>query len=312
MVKEFGAKGAFDKYNEFLQERGEKESITPVVRHGFYSDKVVEMAIRDRVLAIKDEVHRVNHHRESCLVDSTRYIIGNMVDLAQCINERYHNGKHMELSKDMIDLLLSDFDKALCEDDNRYISIELIEVDDTTVVNGLGQEVPCVKGITLSVRGERVLGIRTFEDDRFNNEAMISCNQSRYHGFSKGCRVISRNYIFGEDGTFVNASNKSFLDTVGDPHKEDFPFCPELEYYYMPYFPYIKPIDIDGKYVYINRHEGLRVVVSDKGEKTYRFKPMLLDCTFVGGPLKNNEEVIEQAYKCYEVKDDEPKQLIKK
>ena len=252
---------------------------------------------------IQSEVRHLDY-LDTAFMSSTRQIAIYMAELAECITRRYFKGRHMELSDSMLDLLIRDFRTALKRDGDRDVLIKMIPATGVSEKNGL---ISSVKGFTFYVGDEAVLGVRTFEDDRFNNEAMVSCDQSRENGFYKSCRVISKNYIFGENGVFVNASSRSFLDTFCDTGRDDFLFNPELEYYY---FPYLGFIDGVGKYVYIDRSNGVRKVVFDEGEKLYSFRPVLLDCAFVGGPLKDNEEIMAQAFKCEE-ESFIPKQLVK-
>lgn len=293
-------KGAFLDYSDFVQKNGR---IIAKRKAGFHSNEVLEMMVEEYVLMIQSEARHLDY-LDTVFMSSTRQIAIYMAELAECITGRYFKGRHMKLSDSMIDLLIRDFRTTLKKDDNRDVSIKVIPATGVSEKNGL---ISSVKGFTFYVGDEAVLGIRTFEDDRFNNEAMVSCDQSRKNGFYKSCRVISKNYIFGENGVFVNASKRSFLDTFEDTGKDDFLFNPDLEYYY---FPYLGFIDGVGKYVYIDRSRGIRKVVSDEGEKVYSFKPVLLDCAFMGGPLKDNDEIFSQAFKC-EVESFKPKQLVK-
>lgn len=292
--------GAFDEYNDFVQKNGK---IIANKKAGFHSKEMLEMLIEEYVLMIKSESGRLDF-LDPMFMNATRKTVGYMAELAECITARYFNGKYMELSGSMIDLLIRDFRTSIRSEKNKRVSIKMLPVFGTSETAGL---ISCVKGFNFFVNDEAILGIRTFEDDRFNNEAMVSCNQSRYHGFSKASRLISKNYIFGENGVFVNASNRSFLDTFDDTGRDDFNFNPDLKYYYFPYAEYV---DGNGKYSYIDRKEGIKKVFFGDFCKTYRFKPILLDCAFVGGPLKNNEEVMEEAFKCYEVSND-TKKLVK-
>lgn len=293
-------KGAFVDYSDFVQKNGR---ILAKRKAGFHSNEVLEMMIEEYVLMIRSAARHLDY-LDTAFMSSTRQIAIYMAELAECITGRYFKGRYMELSDAMIDLLIRDFRTALKRDGDRDVLIKMIPATGVSEKNGL---ISSVKSFTFYVGNEAVLGIRTFEDDRFNNEAMVSCDQSRKNGFYKACRVVSKNYILGENGVFVNASEKSFLDTFRDTGKDDFLFNPDLEYYY---FPYLGFVDVVGKYVYIDRSEGIRKVVSDEGEKVYRFKPVLLDCAFVGGPLKDNDEIFSQAFKC-EVESFKPKQLVK-
>lgn len=293
-------KGAFVDYSDFVQKNGR---ILAKRKAGFHSNEVLEMMIEEYVLMIQSEVRHLDY-LDTAFMSSTRQIAIYMAELAECITRRYFKGRHMELSDSMLDLLIRDFRTALKRDGDRDVLIKMIPATGVSEKNGL---ISSVKGFTFYVGDEAVLGVRTFEDDRFNNEAMVSCDQSRENGFYKSCRVISKNYIFGENGVFVNASSRSFLDTFCDTGRDDFLFNPELEYYY---FPYLGFIDGGGKYVYIDRSNGVRKVVFDEGEKLYSFRPVLLDCAFVGGPLKDNEEIMAQAFKCEE-ESFKPKQLVK-
>lgn len=293
-------KGAFVDYSDFVQKNGR---ILAKRKAGFHSNEVLEMMIEEYVLMIRSAARHLDY-LDTAFMSSTRQIAIYMAELAECITGRYFNGRYMELSDAMIDLLIRDFRTALKRDGDRDVLIKMIPATGVSEKNGL---ISNVKSFTFYVGNEAVLGIRTFEDDRFNNEAMVSCDQARKNGFYKACRVVSKNYILGENGVFVNASEKSFLDTFRDTGKDDFLFNPDLEYYY---FPYLGFVDVVGKYVYIDRSEGIRKVVSDEGEKVYRFKPVLLDCAFVGGPLKDNDEIFSQAFKC-EVESFKPKQLVK-
>lgn len=293
-------KGAFVDYSDFVQKNGR---ILAKRKAGFHSNEVLEMMIEEYVLMIQSEVRHLDY-LDTAFMSSTRQIAIYMAELAECITRRYFKGRHMELSDSMLDLLIRDFRTALKRDGDRDVLIKMIPATGVSEKNGL---ISSVKGFTFYVGDEAVLGVRTFEDDRFNNEAMVSCDQSRENGFYKSCRVISKNYIFGENGVFVNASSRSFLDTFCDTGRDDFLFNPELEYYY---FPYLGFIDGVGKYVYIDRSNGVRKVFFDEGEKLYSFRPVLLDCAFVGGPLKDNEEIMAQAFKCEE-ESFKPKQLVK-
>lgn len=293
-------KGAFVDYSDFVQKNGR---ILAKRKAGFHSNEVLEMMIEEYVLMIQSEVRHLDY-LDTAFMSSTRQIAIYMAELAECITRRYFKGRHMELSDSMLDLLIRDFRTALKRDGDRDVLIKMIPATGVSEKNGL---ISSVKGFTFYVGDEAVLGVRTFEDDRFNNEAMVSCDQSRENGFYKSCRVISKNYIFGENGVFVNASSRSFLDTFCDTGRDDFLFNPELEYYY---FPYLGFIDGVGKYVYIDRSNGVRKVVFDEGEKLYSFRPVLLDCAFVGGPLKGNEEIMAQTFKCEE-ESFKPKQLVK-
>lgn len=208
-------KGAFVDYSDFVQKNGR---ILAKRKAGFHSNEVLEMMIEEYVLMIQSEVRHLDY-LDTAFMSSTRQIAIYMAELAECITRRYFKGRHMELSDSMLDLLIRDFRTALKRDGDRDVLIKMIPATGVSEKNGL---ISSVKGFTFYVGDEAVLGVRTFEDDRFNNEAMVSCDQSRENGFYKSCRVISKNYIFGENGVFVNASSRSFLDTFCDTGRDDF------------------------------------------------------------------------------------------
>ena len=101
----------------------------------------------------------------------------------------------------------------------------------------------------------------------------------------------------------------SFLEVFRNNGEEDFPFGQDLKYYYFPYASYTNG---EEGYSYIDRKNGIKKTFLNGEEKVYTFKSMLLDCAFVGGPLQNDEEMLESIFVCTEASTDKAKQYVKK
>lgn len=295
---------ALRNYNDFVQKNGK---IRRNAINGCYDDVMLEDKIAEKVILLREHSKSLNPNFLTFL-GASRQIVHNMLEMAECVTERYFKGSYFELSPAMVDLLINDFRCSLKKLSDGEVSHSFVP----NVIDGEAFNLeyrPKAKSFTYYVNGEAILGIRTFEDDRFMNEAMVSCDHARYHGFNKSARVVSKNYIFGENGIFVNAQAKSFLEVFRNNGEEDFPFGQDLKYYYFPYASYANG---EEGYSYIDRKNGIKKTFSNGEEKVYTFKSMLLDCAFVGGPLQNDEEMLESIFVCTEASTDKAKQYVKK
>lgn len=294
---------ALRNYMDFVQKNGK---IRKKAINGCYDEVMLEDKIAEKVILLREYAKNLSLN-SSTFLEASRQSVYSMLEMAECVTERYFKGNYFELSPLMIDLLINDFRCSIKRQCVGKVTYDFLPT--SLEENSFLDYRTMAKNFTFYVNGEAVLGIRTFEDDRFMNEAMVSCDHARYHGFNKSARVISRNYIFGENGIFVNASEESFLDAFRNSGVEDFPFVPDLKYYYFPYMGYA-----NGKkeYVYIDRKMGIKKTFSSDGEKSYMFKPILLDCALVGGPLQDDQEMLDSVFACKRVSDEEVKQYIKR
>ena len=153
--------------------------------------------------------------------DMSLDIVDKMFRLSSLITERFCNGKVFEPTNEMLTLLSRELEERLKNSDyNPYLVIGTGDV---------------IKSVNLLLGDEAVLSIETFDEDRFKNDLMVSCNRVRNTRSVTSSRVVSPNYIFGDNGIYINAGNKSFLDVFGKSDTEDFDSLLDLKYYYIDY-----------------------------------------------------------------------------
>ena len=193
--------------------------------------------------------------------DMSLDIVDKMFRLSSLITERFCNGKVFEPTNEMLTLLSRELEERLKNSDGN------------------------IKSITMMLGDEAVLGIETFDEDRFTNDLMVSCNRVRNARPVTSTRVISPNYIFGDNGVYINAGNESFLDTFKRTNTEEFDSTLELHYWYIDYF---RP----EERVLVDRVHGLKDTITDTGEvKLGSFHAPMLNGIILGA-LKHSDEQI--------------------
>lgn len=231
----------------------------------------LDRKIGSLILEIMDEADSAYYNSSSHIIASDMFL------LANSLTERHFSSKRFEPDDEMIELL-----------GNELIRNVRTLKGKTRVVLTTGD----VKRITIYKGDVAILGVRVFEDDRFDSEAMISCKKSKDIDTTmfRNVKVVSANYIFGTDGVFINASDKSFLDTFGNTGNDDFGINPDLKYYYMKY------VDGNLRKTYIDRKNGRRIFYEGERKFESSFAPSILDALIVGG---NNTGVYNTLYKQY-------------
>ena len=203
--------------------------------------------------------------------DMSLDIVDKMFRLSSLITERFCNGKVFEPTNEMLTLLSRELEERFKNSDyNPYLVIGTGDV---------------IKSVNLLLGDEAVLSIETFDEDRFKNDLMVSCNRVRNTRSVTSSRVVSPNYIFGDNGIYINAGNKSFLDVFGKSDTEDFDSLLDLKYYYI---DYSRP----EERVLVDRAHGLKDTITDTGEvKLGSFHAPMLNGIILGA-LKHSDEQI--------------------
>lgn len=201
--------------------------------------------------------------------DMSLDIVDKMFRLSSLITERFCNGKVFEPTNEMLTLLSRELGERLKNSDyNPYLVIGTGDV---------------IKSVNLLLGDEAVLSIETFDEDRFKNDLMVSCNRVRNALPVTSSRVVSPNYIFGDNGIYINAGNKSFLDVFGKSDTEDFDSLLDLKYYYIDY-------SIPEEKILVDRVKGIKTTVMDNGKvKLDSFYAPMVNGIILGA-LKNSDE----------------------
>lgn len=201
--------------------------------------------------------------------DMSLDIVDKMFKLSSLITERFCNGKVFEPTNEMLTLLSRELGERLKNSDyNPYLVIGTGDV---------------IKSVNLLLGDEAVLSIETFDEDRFKNDLMVSCNRVRNARPVTSSRVVSPNYIFGDNGIYINAGNKSFLDVFGKSDTEDFDSLLDLKYYYIDY-------SIPEEKILVDRVKGIKTTVMDNGKvKLDSFYAPMVNGVILGA-LKNSDE----------------------
>lgn len=203
--------------------------------------------------------------------DMSLDIVDKMFRLSSLITERFCNGKVFEPTNEMLTLLSRELGERLKNSDyNPYLVIGTGDV---------------IKSVNLLLGDEAVLSIETFDEDRFKNDLMVSCNRVRNARPVTSSRVVSPNYIFGDNGIYINAGNKSFLDVFGKSDTEDFDSLLDLKYYYIDY-------SIPEEKILVDRVKGIKTTVMDDGKvKQDSFYAPMVNGVILGA-LKNSDEQV--------------------
>ena len=203
--------------------------------------------------------------------DMSLDIVDKMFRLSSLITERFCNGKVFEPTNEMLTLLSRELEERLKNSDyNPYLVIGTGDV---------------IKSVNLLLGDEAVLSIETFDEDRFKNDLMVRCNRVRNTRSVTSSRVVSPNYIFGDNGIYINAGNKSFLDVFGKSDTEDFDSLLDLKYYYIDY-------SIPEEKILVDRVKGIKTTVMDNGKvKLDSFYAPMVNGVILGA-LKHSDEQI--------------------
>lgn len=203
--------------------------------------------------------------------DMSLDIVDKMFRLSSLITERFCNGKVFEPTNEMLTLLSRELAERLKNSDyNPYLVIGTGDV---------------IKSVNLLLGDEAILSIETFDEDRFKNDLMVSCNRVRNTRSVTSSRVVSPNYIFGDNGIYINAGNKSFLDVFGKSDTEDFDSLLDLKYYYIDY-------SIPEEKILVDRVKGIKTTVMDNGKvKLDSFYAPMVNGVILGA-LKHSDEQI--------------------
>ena len=203
--------------------------------------------------------------------DMSLDIVDKMFRLSSLITERFCNGKVFEPTNEMLTLLSRELEERLKNSDyNPYLVIGTGDV---------------IKSVNLLLGDEAVLSIETFDEDRFKNDLMVSCNRVRNTRSVTSSRVVSPNYIFGDNGIYINAGNKSFLDVFGKSDTEDFDSLLDFKYYYIDY-------SIPEEKILVDRVKGIKTTVMDNGKvKLDSFYAPMVNGVILGA-LKHSDEQI--------------------
>ena len=203
--------------------------------------------------------------------DMSLDIVDKIFRLSSLITERFCNGKVFEPTNEMLTLLSRELEERFKNSDyNPYLVIGTGDV---------------IKSVNLLLGDEAVLSIETFDEDRFKNDLMVSCNRVRNTRSVTSSRVVSPNYIFGDNGIYINAGNKSFLDVFGKSDTEDFDSLLDLKYYYIDY-------SIPEEKILVDRVKGIKTTVMDNGKvKLDSFYAPMVNGVILGA-LKHSDEQI--------------------
>lgn len=259
------AKDNYDSMKEYLNLYEEVGSV------GFKKqNNVLDEKIEDTILDILFDLNDISR------VDVSSDVVRRMFDLANLITERFCDGKKFEVTDSMITLLSRELRENIKNSEhNPYLIL------------GNNEE---VKNVVLTLGDVPVLGIDVFDDDRFSNELMISCNKVRGGKRTISARIISPSYILGDNGIYINSLESNFLDEFRKSDTEEFESSLNLKYYYVDYF---KPEDK----IYIDRASGIKLVNDEDIEQSTLFSKTMLDTIMLGGRNRTDSEIINLIYK---------------
>lgn len=203
--------------------------------------------------------------------DVSSDLVSGMFTLANLITERFCEGKKFEPTDKMITLLSRELRMKIKNSDKKV-----------NLVLGTGDT---IKNVTLMLDNEAVLSIETFDEDRFKNDLMVSCNRVRNIRQVTSARVVSPNYVFGDNGVYINAGDESFLDVFGKNDTEDFDSKLNLKYYYIDY-------STPEESLLVDRANGIKTTInaSEKSFVSPFYTPMLSG--IILGALKHSDEQI--------------------
>ncbi len=254
------AKNEFDPFLEYLDLCSRELKDTFESRNNVLDAKIEDVYL-DTLFDL-DEAYRI---------DVSIDIVKKMFILQNLITERFCNGRGFLPTKEMITLL------------SRELRAKVIESNERTVL--VLKNDGNIKSVTMMLGDEAILGIETFDDDRFTNDLMVSCNRVRNARPVTSTRVISSNYIFGDNGVYINANNESFLDTFKRTDTEKFDSTLGLHYWYI---DYSRP----EERILVDRVHGLKDTITDTGEvKLGSFYAPMLNGVILGS-LKHCDEQI--------------------
>lgn len=200
-------------------------------------------------------------------------VLDSFFDLADLITERYFDGKKPYISGDTVFFLANELKKNML---HLEMMPELfVDCDEA------------IRRVNLcSSETGSLLGIFVFDEDRFSNELMVSCSKVRGENTKSSARVITPNYIFGENGVYINATDESFLDTFYGIDTLEFDSTVDLKYFYIDYFN-------PRRKIYVDRGAGFKTVYENNKFETTCFHKPLLDCVILGGNRRTDDEVLD-------------------
>lgn len=203
--------------------------------------------------------------------DVSSNLVSEMFTLANLITERFCEGKKFEPTDEMVALLSHELRMKIKNSDKKV-----------NLVLGTGDT---IKNVTLMLDNEAVLSIEIFDEDRFKNDLMVSCNRVRNARQVTSARVVSPNYVFGDNGVYINAGDESFLDVFGKNDTEDFDSKLNLKYYYIDY-------STPEESLLVDRAKGIKTAInaSEKSFVSPFCAPMLNG--IILGALKHSDEQI--------------------
>ncbi len=204
--------------------------------------------------------------------DMSLDIVDKMFRLSSLITERFCNGKVFEPTDEMLTLLSRELkDRIKNSNHNPYLVIGTGDV---------------IKSVNLLLGDEAVLSIETFDEDRFKNDLMVSCNRVRNARPVTSARVVSPNYIFGDNGIYINTGEESFLDTFKRTNTEEFDSTLGLHYWYI---DYSRP----EERILVDRAHGSKDTITDTGEvKLGSFCAPMLNGVILGALKHSDEQVL--------------------
>ncbi len=200
-------------------------------------------------------------------------VLDDFFELADLITERFFDGKKLYISGDTMLFLAKELKKNM-------ISLERVP----ELFLDCDEAIRRVNLCSLDVGS--LLGIFIFDEDRFSNELMVSCSKVRGENTKSAARVITPNYIFGENGVYINANDESFLDTFYGIDTLDFDSSVDLKYFYI---DYRNP----SRKVFIDRVNGTKTVYENNQIKVSYFQKPLLDCVILGSNKRTDSEVLD-------------------
>lgn len=253
-------KDEFDPFLEYLDLCSSELKDTFKSRNNVLDAKIEDVYL-DTLLDL-DDIYRI---------DVSFDIVKRMFILQNLITARFCNGRGFLPTDEMITLLSRELRAKVVESDERPKLV--LETDGN------------IKSVTMMIGDEALLGIETFDEDRFTNALMVSCNRVRNARLVTSTRVISPNYIFGDNGVYINVGDESFLDTFRRSDTEEFDLTLGLHYWYI---DYSRP----EERVLVDRAHGLKDAITDTGEVKFGsfYAPMLNG--IILGALKHSDEQI--------------------
>lgn len=239
-----------------------------------------------------------------------RYIAEEVKSIRRFSGYKVSRGIATELVRSM--MLLSFFYNRMIEEnygEYNYPTVEDVKcfVNEARTIQDLKMRLnyydPARVSVTLLDGDEEVLAIRCFEEDRLDNEALVSLSHTRGEDKKKFSLIAGR-FMLGGNGIYRSCEGSNFIKGIKDTDEEAFSTIYPFRYTYHPFD--------DSKCVQINRGNRERKVFCGTRHFDEEFNGVY-DFVLVGGMPKSDQELYDYVYTSrLQEKGDQSKRYVKK